>query len=267
MDNKNQNMSVQTTAKADKNGRYDSNPFYADMIIPIKGKSIRVGGLDIVSKTLGRDNEVSVVDKNTGEDMGTAVSVFRKVDSQNFMKIFTHNIGHIFSLPTSGIKALTILIWRAQAYIKKDEILIDKYVIDEFFKYHPNHSRVGFSEPNIHKGMRELCEANIIAKTKRKGWYYLNPDFMFNGDRVDFVETLVLDRGDSPKQEQVEGQPIAPDVGRFGDARGFHDGETGKTTGVAFEDESFEEESIKDKQAKYREDMMKGLGQGLDDIV
>jgi DNA-binding GntR family transcriptional regulator len=42
------------------------------------------------------------------------------------------------------------------------------------------------------RGINELENAKIIAKTIRKGWYFINPNFIFNGDRIAF--TTVIER-------------------------------------------------------------------------
>jgi hypothetical protein len=35
---------------------------------------------------------------------------------------------------------------------------------------------------HIFQGLAELEAAQIIAKHMRQGWYFINPDFVFNGD-------------------------------------------------------------------------------------
>ena len=44
------------------------------------------------------------------------------------------------------------------------------------------------SEATYTRGMRELIEKDFIAATKVQGWYWLNPDFVWNGDRLAFVK-------------------------------------------------------------------------------
>jgi hypothetical protein len=36
-------------------------------------------------------------------------------------------------------------------------------------------------------GLNELEQSQIIAKHIRQGWYYINPNFVFNGDRIAFT--------------------------------------------------------------------------------
>ena len=67
------------------------------MTIPMKGKRIQVS-------RLGRDDNV-LVNQNTGEKFGTHVTTFKRVDSEQFVKLFTANIGLTFDLSSAGIKA------------------------------------------------------------------------------------------------------------------------------------------------------------------
>ena len=46
------------------------------------------------------------------------------------------------------------------------------------------------SYATLKRGINELEKAQIIAKTMRKGFYFINPNFVFNGDRIAFT-TLI----------------------------------------------------------------------------
>ncbi|MBC9222158.1 hypothetical protein IBK32_10680, partial [Escherichia coli] len=51
-------------------------------------------------------------------------------------------------------------------------------------------------------GLAELEAAKIIAKHLRPGWYFINPNFIFNGDRIAF--TTVIERKKATDQERLE---------------------------------------------------------------
>ena len=38
--------------------------------------------------------------------------------------------------------------------------------------------------------MRELIDKGFVAPTEAVAWYWLNPDFMWNGDRLAFVQRV-----------------------------------------------------------------------------
>jgi hypothetical protein len=44
------------------------------------------------------------------------------------------------------------------------------------------------SNPTYDRGMRELIEKGFIAATPSQGMFWLNPSFVWNGDRLAFVK-------------------------------------------------------------------------------
>ena len=48
------------------------------------------------------------------------------------------------------------------------------------------------SETTYMRGINELIKKDFIAESPRgSGWFYINPDIIFNGDRVRFIQELV----------------------------------------------------------------------------
>ncbi|EFG0391728.1 hypothetical protein [Escherichia coli] len=50
------------------------------------------------------------------------------------------------------------------------------------------------SLPTFKRGLGELVKSQILAMNKRKGFYYINPNFVFNGDRVAFTTVLEMNK-------------------------------------------------------------------------
>lgn len=44
------------------------------------------------------------------------------------------------------------------------------------------------SEATFNRGMKELVEKGFVAATPSVGWYWINPDYLWNGDRLAFVK-------------------------------------------------------------------------------
>ena len=109
--------------------RYKTNPFLDDMIVPVKGQKVQIS-------KLGKDNNI-LVNQSTGEVHGTHVTTYRKVDSEQFVKLFTANIALTFQLSSAGIKAFGVLLWVVQnKALSKDEVDLDSYALDEFYELH-----------------------------------------------------------------------------------------------------------------------------------
>jgi len=171
--------------------RYTANPFLEGMTIPIKGKQVKLS-------ILGKDNDV-LLNQTTGEIRGTHVVTYKKVDGEQFVKLFTENISMTFQLSAAGIKTFGILLSTIQIRgMAKDEIDLDKFTLQEFIEKHKNSKElIRVSLPTFKRGINELEKAQILAKTVRQGRYYINPNFVFNGNRVAF--TTLIDRKEAEK--------------------------------------------------------------------
>ena len=173
--------------------RYKSNPFVEDMMIPVGGKNVKIS-------TLGKDDNI-LVNQHTGEITGTHVVARRKVDIEKFVKIFADYMSFTFDLTKAGNKALRVVMWalKEQA-LGRDIVDLDKWVHQSFLKEH-NHIEpaLTLSYPTFMRGLGELEKSKIIAKTIKPGRYFINPQCMFNGDRVAF--TTLLERQPEEQKE------------------------------------------------------------------
>lgn len=178
--------------------RHDKNPFLKDMVVPVRGQQVKMS-------RLGKDDNV-LVNQATGEVQGTHITTFRKVDSAQFIKLFTQNIALTFDLKAAGIKAFNVLVWVLQRKaVEKDLIPLDRFVLDEFLDDHSARKPpISLSIATFGRGLTELEGAQIIAKHVRPGFYYINPNFCFNGDRIAFTTLIEKDVSKDRKEEQHE---------------------------------------------------------------
>lgn len=175
--------------------RYKENPFTTGMIIPVKGKQVQLS-------PMGKDDNV-LVNQSTGEVQGTHVTTYKKVDSAQFIKIFPAQIGAIFELKAAGIKALGLLMWllKDSKSIDKDRVLVDSYSLEDFLKSNEGEN-IKLSAATMKRGLNELEKASIIAKTIRKGFYFINPNFIFNGNRIAF--TNIIEKKEEGTENQID---------------------------------------------------------------
>lgn len=167
--------------------RYKTNPFLEDMVIPVKGKTVRLS-------VLGKDDNI-LVNQSTGEVLGgTHVTSYKKVDGEQFIKLFTQNIALTFGLSSSGIKTFNVLLWVLQhKALAKDEVDFDALVLEDFIEAHKEDKPpLKLSLATFKRGITELENAKIIAKAERRGRYFINPNLVFNGDRLAF--TTIIER-------------------------------------------------------------------------
>lgn len=174
--------------------RHKENPFTKGMLIPVKGKQVQLS-------PMGKDENI-LVNQATGETQGTHVTTYKKVDSEQFIKIFPAQIGAIFELKSAGIKTLGLLMWilKDSKAINKDQVLVDSYSLNDFLDSTEGQN-VKLSPATMKRGLNELENASIIAKTVRKSFYFINPNFIFNGNRIAF--TTVIDRIEEGQENQL----------------------------------------------------------------
>ena len=180
--------------------RYKSNPFLQNMVIPVKGKQVRLSAIG--------KNENILVNQSTGESCGTHVTTYKRVDGEQFIKLFTANIPMTFDLSAQGIKAFSVLMWALQhRAIAKDEIYLDTHTREDFIEAHQGQDKpLRLSQATFARGLAELTKAQIIAKTLRQGIYWINPNFVFNGDRIAFTTLIEREKkqeGDSHRQRDL----------------------------------------------------------------
>lgn len=102
--------------------RHKTNPFIEDMVVPMKGRQVQLS-------RLGRDQNI-LVNQATGEVQGTHVTTYKRVDGEQFIKLFTANIGLTFDLSAAGIKTFSVLLWVVQhKAISKDEVDLDTLML------------------------------------------------------------------------------------------------------------------------------------------
>lgn len=164
--------------------RYAENPFIEDMIVPVRDQQVKLS-------RLGKDDNI-LINQTTGEVQGTHVTTYKKVDADRFVKLFAANIAMTFDLNAAGIKVFNVLIWIVQnKAIGKDLLPLDTYSLEDFIAYNKDREPpIKLSYTVFKRGLLELERAQIIAKSIRPGWYFINPNFCFNGDRIAFT-TLI----------------------------------------------------------------------------
>lgn len=171
--------------------RYKINPFVENMTINTKNKQVRIAKI----------SDSILVDTTTGVSSTTHLVSVKKVDKSKFVKVFAENIALTFGLTAAGIKSFGVLmdVVSKTESINKDQVLLDQYSLKDF---NEKNDMQNFSIPTFQRGLKELENAQIIAKTIRKGWYFINPNFVFNGDRIVF-STIIEAEEEERKSKKI----------------------------------------------------------------
>lgn len=177
--------------------RHRENPFLSELLVPVRDKQVQISKLGV--------NDNILINQQTGEVSATHLITYKRVDADQFLKLFTRNIALTFDLTSAGIKAFSVLAWSLQTRsLQKDKVLLDKFTHEEFLAQHED---LKLSLPTFWRGLSELEKARIIAKSMRPGEYFINPNFVFNGDRIAFT-TMIEREGAQRSPQQADIKPL-----------------------------------------------------------
>lgn len=164
--------------------------------------------LPTVKKTEVVAKNLKIVDDEKNQIADGAVIRYRKVDPEKFLKIFTQNVGAFFDLGKTAQRVLIAVMAAMQAYKDRAEVYITyKHALTIYEEMNIKApSRTTFST-----GMTQLVDAQFIAASnKGHGWFWTNPNILFNGSRVAFVELLVNERAEELKKLEYTQESLIP---------------------------------------------------------
>jgi len=127
-----------------------------------------------------------IVNSETGEVEGHQVfAITEKVDKEKFIKVYEQGLTSLFNVSKSGLKVFAFLTKIAKP--NKDYVIFE---IDDCKEY------TGYkTDKPILKGIAELIEGNLIARSRYHFKYFINPSMFFNGNRYTLIQSYVLDTG------------------------------------------------------------------------
>lgn len=153
--------------------KHDHNPF-----IVATAANTKRGVKRITNKT---GNKMMVVSESTGEIVAPAgFWQTQEVDKTQFVKLYVNGVKAFKELTGAGTKVFEVLYQRVQEAIGSDSLYLSFVEIDQ--------KATPMSKATFMKGMKELIIKGFIAESMAQNKYYLNPDYMWNGDRLAFVK-------------------------------------------------------------------------------
>lgn len=183
--------SLQPTSKRRSMDIYRDNPF----ITPSGGFSISVRkDMTLVAGGL------QIKDDNGDDVSAGVIGKIQFVDTEQFIKLYTQNVGVLFDLPSAAQKVLISVFCAVQMNKDQAEIYLPYHLAREIYEK-INVEKIP-SQATFFRGISHLIKQGFIAGNyKGEGWYWINPSLIFNGDRVRFVNEYRIKR-----KEEIEGK-------------------------------------------------------------
>lgn len=138
-----------------------------------------------------------VVSESTGEVVAPAgFWQYEEVDKTQFVKLYVNGVKAFKGLTSAGTKVFEVLYLEIQKNIGKDKVYMSYTQLDQ--------DLTPMSEATYNRGMKELVEKAFLAAMPSVSWYWLNPDFIWNGDRLAFVKEYRKAPPARPRTDQVD---------------------------------------------------------------
>lgn len=150
--------------------KYKENPFLGPEVLTIP----RSKGVFKVGKS-----EKLIVDEKTGEiESIAAIYGYEERDKEGFKKIFVAGIRSMMDMSATGTKAFAFILDCLR--INEATIYINIPKMAESCKWK--------TTSQCYSGLGELIANKIVAPSEEPNLWFINPKFVFNGDRLLFMK-------------------------------------------------------------------------------
>jgi hypothetical protein len=150
---------------------YKNNPFLVGTVLAPK-----------IRRITNQKGDMMLVHGSTGEVMSEVAGFWhtKEVDNSKFVKLYVNGVKAFKELTGAGTKVFEVLYLEVQKLVSQDKVYMSFGLV--------NQEENPMSSATYDRGMRELVSKGFIAPTNLVGWFWLNPDYMWNGDRLAFVK-------------------------------------------------------------------------------
>lgn len=166
---------------------YEQNPFMSKTAIQAKTRRVT-----------NKRGDMMLVNAQTGEVQAPIAGFWEaeEVDSTKFVKLFVNGVKALAELTNAGTRVFELLYIEMQTNVGKDQVYLSYSGLGRDLR--------SISRSTFSRGIAELIEKRFIAAMPAVGWYWVNPDFVWNGDRLAFVKEYRVKRPGGPKAAGID---------------------------------------------------------------
>ena len=144
-----------------------------------------MAGANVATKTRRVTNKRGdmMLVSNEGEIVSNIAGFWEaeEVDSTKFLKLFVNGVKALAELKNPGARVFELLYIEMQYNIGNDQVFLSYAGLDEV-------QQKSISRSTFARGLAELIDKKFIAAMPAPSKYWVNPDFIWNGDRLAFVK-------------------------------------------------------------------------------
>lgn len=165
------------------------NPFAKQTIVQMGNY---LASRQIQGKNSDERAVLMATDIETGELLGQTVFMRTKtVDTETFAKVYQLGFQAFAELKPSVMKVFQYIIEQ----LKPDRDMFNLYIEDII-------EATNLHKATIYRALGVLCEREIIARGRTEYDYYINPMYVFNGNRVTFITNWINNNAPEYKTSQ-----------------------------------------------------------------
>lgn len=173
--------------------QHEHNPFIQELEVPLKKKFSKSESGVFMTGQSQQNGSGECVDV-------AAITRVEFVDEEKFVKVYTDELRHFFSLKPSTQKVLQIVLVELQKRKDKDLVYLDYKHACAYFTSTEETGKKTMSRPTFHTCIKEMIANNFIAESTYQNQYFINPKLFFNGNRLKLVKEYRIAR----KEDQQE---------------------------------------------------------------
>lgn len=161
--------------------RYRENPWIEKAAIQTV-----VGNRIITAK--GNDDKKFIVSPDTGEIEGfTGFYTRQEVDKTHFLKLYADGIRALTGLTTAGMKVFMLVYDKVTSNegFNKDTIMLNYEMLSD-------DEKAEFGLRTFQRGITDLINHEFLAETLQIGVYFINPTYIYNGNRLAIVNEYIM---------------------------------------------------------------------------
>lgn len=146
---------------------------------------------------IGNDQKGLIINEGTGEILGVGgamVYEWEEVDRERFVKLFLAGLKQAAGLTKSGLAVLELVYNAVREKPGEDTVRL-------------SFMTSGMKKTTYYAGLRELLKKEFIFRSPWDGVFFVNIRYLFNGNRLAFVNAYHLKSNRQGRQ-----QPLPPPV-------------------------------------------------------
>ena len=186
--------------------KYSSNPFMKELILTSKSqKQMKLNAVNGKEKFLIM-NSNSLPGTNP-QDLSAFFGETKEVELNEFVKLYTAGVAALIGLGSAGQKVFTILFEQVRGKEGQDraEITLNYDLIPE-----ETRKKIKLSRTTFFRGIEQLIQHRFLARSIATNLYYINPTYIFNGNRLYIAKEYILGNSSKTKEIPKDEKPKTP---------------------------------------------------------